>query len=59
MQRRKFTSAVLAGLGVWTWTGQAWAFSLSEGDATAGIRAALERGAVSAVGLLGKPDGFL
>lgn len=59
MQRRKFTSAVLAGLGVWAWDGQAWAFSLSEGDATAGIRAALERGAVSAVGLLGKPDGFL
>jgi len=63
MQRRKFTSAVLAGLGqglgFLAWSGQAQAFSLSEGDATAGIRAALERGAVSAVGLLGKPDGFL
>lgn len=32
---------------------------LSQADAASGIRAALERGAVSAVGLLGKPDGFL
>ncbi|MEO8152875.1 MAG: DUF4197 domain-containing protein [Rhizobacter sp.] len=57
MQRRKFTSAVLsiAGLGVW---GHAWAFSLTESDAASGIRAALERGAVSAVGLLGRNDGF-
>lgn len=36
----------------------AWA-ALNEGDAASGIRTALERGAVSAVGLLGKPDGFL
>ena len=59
MQRRKFTSGVLAGLGVWVWNGQAWALGLTESDATSGIRAALERGAVSAVGLLGRPDGFL
>jgi hypothetical protein len=32
---------------------------ISEGDAAAGIRTALERGAVAAVGLLGKTDGFL
>ena len=32
---------------------------LSQADAAAGIRAALERGALSAVGLLGRPDGFL
>jgi Protein of unknown function (DUF4197) len=32
---------------------------LSASDASAGIKAALERGAVAAVGLLGKPDGFL
>lgn len=32
---------------------------LSQADAASGIRAALERGALSAVGLLGKPDGFL
>ncbi|WP_422010271.1 DUF4197 domain-containing protein [Roseateles sp.] len=37
----------------------AWALSLTEGDANAGIRAALERGANSAVGLLGRQDGFL
>jgi hypothetical protein len=37
----------------------AWALSLSEGDANAGIRTALERGAIAAVALLGRPDGFL
>jgi hypothetical protein len=35
------------------------AAGLSEGDAAGGVRAALERGAVSAVGLLGRTDGFL
>jgi len=33
--------------------------ALSEGDAALGVRAALERGAVSAVGLLGRSGGFL
>lgn len=37
----------------------AWALNLSEGDANAGIRTALERGANAAVSLLGRPDGFL
>ncbi len=37
----------------------AWAFSLTEGDAAAGIRTALERGANAAVALLGRQDGFL
>ncbi|WP_457420410.1 DUF4197 domain-containing protein [Roseateles sp. P5_E7] len=37
----------------------AWALNLSEGDANAGIRTALERGANTAVALLGRPDGFL
>jgi hypothetical protein len=32
---------------------------LSEGDAAGGVRTALERGAISAVGLLGRTDGFL
>jgi Protein of unknown function (DUF4197) len=39
-----------------------WALAadvLSQTDAAAGIRAALERGAVAAVGLLGRTDGFL
>ncbi|MFN3305448.1 MAG: DUF4197 domain-containing protein [Roseateles sp.] len=39
--------------------GTALAFNLSEGDANAGIRTALERGATAAVALLGRPDGFL
>ena len=45
------TAAGLAGLPP--------AFALSEIDATSGIRAALERGAVAAVGLLGRENGFL
>lgn len=43
----------LAGLGT------AGAASLTETDAVAGVRTALERGAVAAVGLLGRTDGFL
>jgi hypothetical protein len=57
MHRRKFTQALVlapaAGLA-----GPAWA-RLAEGDAVQGVRAALERGAVAAVGLLGRNDGFL
>jgi hypothetical protein len=37
----------------------AWALTLSNRDATLGLRTALERGAVAAVGLLGKSGGFL
>jgi hypothetical protein len=37
----------------------AGASALSETDAASGIRVALERGAVAAVGLLGRTDGFL
>jgi hypothetical protein len=37
----------------------AWALNLSEVDANAGIRTALERGANAAVSLLGRTDGFL
>jgi hypothetical protein len=53
IERREFTAALLL-LGL---QGRAWA--LSEGDAASGVRAALERGALAAVGLLGKTDGFL
>jgi len=61
MQRRKFTSGVgLAGLlCAVPWRADASLQSLTESDAAAGIRAALERGAVAAVGLLGRTDGFL
>ena len=37
----------------------AGALALTEGDANAGIRAALDRGAHAAVARLGRPDGFL
>ena len=61
MQRRKFTSGVgVAGLlAALPWTAQASLQSLTESDASAGIRVALERGAIAAVGLLGRTDGFL
>ena len=58
MKRRQFTcgAASAAGLGL---LAAPPALALSEGDAAAGVRAALERGAVSAVGKLGQADGFL
>jgi len=61
MKRRQFTTA-----GVWVMGGAVgggtplvWAGVLSEVDASQGVRAALERGAIAAVGLLGRNDGFL
>lgn len=58
MRRREFTGRLCAvgalGLGAAT-----PAASLSETDAASGVRAALERGASSAVLLLGRSDGFL
>ncbi|MEO8059574.1 MAG: DUF4197 domain-containing protein [Burkholderiales bacterium] len=59
MQRRKFTSGAVSLGGLLALSVGAEAASLSEGDATLGVRAALERGAVAAVGLLGKSGGFL
>ena len=57
MQRRQFTSTLwaAAALGI---SPEVWA-QLSQDDAAAGIRLALEKGAVAAVALLGKTDGFL
>jgi hypothetical protein len=58
MRRRKFTAAVVTA----PWLGaiaSAQAFSLSEADALSGVRTALEKGAASAVSLLGRADGFL
>jgi len=57
MQRRKFTSAFFTVGGLWVLSARA--AGISEGDAALGIRAALERGAVAAVGLLGRDGGFL
>lgn len=54
MQRRSVMLLALAACSA-----GARAAGLSEGDAAGGVRAALERGAVSAVGLLGRTDGFL
>lgn len=59
MQRRQFTSEILIVPGLALASPLAWAFDLSETDAAAGVRAALEKGAASAVGLLGRNDGFL
>jgi hypothetical protein len=71
MDRRQFTgraSALLSlqmasragsGIGLWVLAAQARALDLSNADASAGLKAALERGAASAVSLLGKTDGFL
>ncbi len=58
MQRREFTVRwiLLSGLGFPALT---QAKLLSETDAASGVRTALERGATSAVALLGRSDGFL
>ena len=61
MQRRKFTSAVVSAGGMWALgvSPGVRAAGITEGDAALGVRAALERGAVAAVGLLGRSGGFL
>lgn len=59
MDRRQFTIALPAGLATGLWMAEASALDLTEGDAASGMRVALERGAVAAVGLLGRNDGFL
>jgi len=62
MKRRKFTTltggTLLAGLGMSVPVRAALGF-LSEGDASLGVKTALERGAQEAVSLLGRTDGFL
>ena len=57
MDRRQFTAGV-AATGLLTASPHALA-ALSQADAASGIRMALERGARSAVDLLGRSDGFL
>lgn len=67
MHRREFNQAsagALALLLMFTYR-HAWALSLgdlsgiSNADASAGLKTALEKGAIAAVSLLGRPDGFL
>jgi hypothetical protein len=63
MQRRQFNqSLVTVSLLVLAARQQAWALSLAdltEKDASAGLKTALERGVLAAIGLLGQPGGFL
>ncbi len=64
MQRRQFTQSTSAFIGLMVLAAhqQAWALSLSDltnQDASQGIKVALEKGALAAVALLGKTDGFL
>lgn len=60
MKRRQFTVQVLASGTAWAaLLSAARAAGLSETDAAQGVRSALERGAIAAVGLLGRTDGFL
>jgi hypothetical protein len=60
LSRRTLTVGLAAGACSLGWTpDEATALALSDSDATAGIKAALERGAVAAVELLGRPGGFL
>lgn len=57
MQRRQFTAGVFV-TGAWV-ADPLRAAGFSESDAALGVRSALERGAIAAVGLLGQTDGFL
>jgi len=58
-RRRLIVCCGALGLGAVTWAqAQGVLSQLTERDATAGLRAALERGATVAVDLLGKTDGF-
>lgn len=59
MKRRQFTAGLVVVPGLAVMSPTAWSIELSETDAASGVRAALEKGAVSAVGLLGRADGFL
>ena len=61
MQRRSITIGLISWGGLLTLPAAtpAQAQNISEGDAVLGVRAALERGAASAVNLLGRSGGFL
>ena len=63
MNRREFhTISFLQLLTLTAWSQAAQAISLNDitgADASTGLKAALEKGAVSAVSLLGVTDGFM
>lgn len=58
MRRRQFTGRCVVAAGAWLLAPGA-AQALAEGDAAAGVRAALQRGAQAALARLGRSDGFL
>ena len=64
MDRRQFSSSAVSALGlaamaVLREAEAAGIAGISNAEASQGLKTALERGAVAAVDLLGKPDGFL
>jgi len=64
MDRRQFSSSAISALGlaamaVLREAEAAGIADISNAEASQGLKTALERGAVAAVDLLGKPDGFL
>ena len=63
MNRREFhTASFLQLLTLTAWSQAAHAISLNDisgADASSGLKAALEKGAISAVGMLGVTDGFM
>ena len=64
MNRRKFATLSGYSLATVLWLAHAKAYALSLGDlsnadASQGLKTALEKGAIAAVNLLGKTDGFL
>ena len=64
MHRRQFNSVSVSAMATLVALTHQHALALSLGDltnaeASQGLKAALEKGALAAVGLLGKPDGFL
>lgn len=59
MQRRRFLPHLALVCGPLCISPPVRAFDLSQADASAGVRTALERGALAAVGTLGRADGFL
>lgn len=61
MQRRQFNQGAVAVAAAWVWTpGRAQGLAgITDREASDGLRAALEKGALAAVSVLGKADGFL
>lgn len=64
MQRRQFNSSASSALALLLLATMEHARALSlkdltDGDASKGLKTALEKGALAAIGILGRPDGFL